>query len=361
MVRLLISGYYGCGNAGDEAVLAGLVAGLRARLGPGLGLTVLSGDPPDTATRYRVEAVPRASFGAVCRALGRADALISGGGGLFQDASGPASPLYYGGLIVLARLRRRPVVAVGQGIGPLRRRLSRAACRLALRACAYVAVRDPESQALLAAMGVDSALGADLAYLLPAPSPEAVKAAWEKAGGRPEGPVVGVSLRPLPGAGESENLLAACAQALNGLSGVTALLLPFQPGLDTLPLAHLAGRLAIPHRLVETPLEPEALLALAADLQAMVAMRLHALILAARAGTVPVGISYDPKVDAFLARLGLAAATRADQPEPAPLADAVEHALRSGVPPGLASANAALVAAAGRMLDDACSRLTCPH
>ncbi|HEX6987937.1 MAG TPA: polysaccharide pyruvyl transferase CsaB, partial [Bacillota bacterium] len=56
--RVLISGYYGFGNLGDEALLRAIVQGLRA-LEPAPVLTVASGDPRRTAAAHRVEAVPR--------------------------------------------------------------------------------------------------------------------------------------------------------------------------------------------------------------------------------------------------------------------------------------------------------------
>ena len=58
MSKLVISGYYGFGNAGDEAMLSAMVEALRA-LEPTLTITVISGNPADTRRRYNVSAVHR--------------------------------------------------------------------------------------------------------------------------------------------------------------------------------------------------------------------------------------------------------------------------------------------------------------
>ena len=60
MNRVLLSGYYGYGNAGDEAVLAGLVAGFRAaRSAEQLEITALSGSPAETRAAHGIRAADR--------------------------------------------------------------------------------------------------------------------------------------------------------------------------------------------------------------------------------------------------------------------------------------------------------------
>jgi len=361
MPGIVISGYYGFGNAGDEAILAGLVSGLRLRLGD-YPLTVLSINPPATAQRYRVQVVPRQSVPAVAAALRQSRLLLSGGGGLFQDATGWQTPAYYGGVIALARMLCRPALALGQGIGPLRSHLGRSCCRFALRRCALVDVRDEESVALLRSLGVQAELGADLAYLLPLPTPEQVAAAWEQVGGRPQGPLVGVSLRPLPGQADAGRVVGPVSEALNRFcaAGARPVLIPFQLDRDLPVLEQLAAALEAPALLLRAELAPRELFALLGGLRGMVGMRLHSLLLAARWGMVPVGISYDPKVDAYLARLGLAPATTAARPQAPDLLAALERAaapdpaLRSR----LALANEAMAALAACSLDRVCE--LCP-
>jgi len=96
-VKIVISGYYGFGNAGDEAILEAMVRDLRA-LAPGARLVVLSADPAATAARCGVEAVPRMHLPSVLGALRGADLFISGGGSLLQDATSWRSVPYYAGI-----------------------------------------------------------------------------------------------------------------------------------------------------------------------------------------------------------------------------------------------------------------------
>jgi polysaccharide pyruvyl transferase WcaK-like protein len=101
--RAVISGYYGFGNVGDEAILAGLLQGFR-ELAPEATLTVLSGDPAATEAEHGVPAWPRGVRHAAS-AIRQADLLVSGGGGLLQDATSWRSPLYYLWVLQMARKR----------------------------------------------------------------------------------------------------------------------------------------------------------------------------------------------------------------------------------------------------------------
>mgnify|MGYP000917816698 CR=1 FL=1 len=51
MKRIVVSGYYGAKNAGDEAMLAAMLEVL-ADLDPELHITVISADPADTERRH---------------------------------------------------------------------------------------------------------------------------------------------------------------------------------------------------------------------------------------------------------------------------------------------------------------------
>jgi polysaccharide pyruvyl transferase WcaK-like protein len=71
-----LSGYYGKGNGGDEALLATLLQMLPPHVTP----VVLSGNPQETRDRYGVESYNRMSFFQVLPALRSCQAFIWGGG-----------------------------------------------------------------------------------------------------------------------------------------------------------------------------------------------------------------------------------------------------------------------------------------
>ena len=148
--RFLLSGYYGFGNVGDEALLQVIVERLRARW-PACAVDVLSGDPSGTARTYGVEATPRMDLGRVRAAVDRADVVLSGGGGLLQNVTSLRSLVYYAGVIRAGIRAGKPTMIFAQSIGPLDfwgRAIVRAFCK----GIAGATVRDERSRALLASL-----------------------------------------------------------------------------------------------------------------------------------------------------------------------------------------------------------------
>ncbi len=327
MTRALVSGYYGFGNAGDEAILAGLVEGFRAGA-PEMELTVLSGNPTATQTEHGVQAMPR-GLSEARALLPEYDLLISGGGGLLQDATSWRSPLYYLGLLALARHRRKPAVCIGHSIGPLSRGWVRLLTRRVLAGVKVLAVRDRRSAEALQALGVrrEVRVTADLAFLLPAPGTREIEAAWRKAGlATGSSPVAAICARRLPQSDEGRGAaIAEAAVVACRAQGLRPVLVPMQRPQDTSLAEEVAARAQVAD-VVRAPLTARDMLALLCGFDLVIAMRLHALIMAALGGRPLVAISYDPKVDGLMAELELPPAASAEAFAPDRLAAAVAQA-----------------------------------
>ncbi|MEO6458256.1 MAG: polysaccharide pyruvyl transferase CsaB, partial [Chloroflexia bacterium] len=91
--KIVILGWYGSNNTGDEAVLQAVVSALRAR---GLdNLHVLSTNPDQTAAKFDVTSSPRTPMLESIKALRNGSTLVLGGGGLIQDGTSVYNlPLY---------------------------------------------------------------------------------------------------------------------------------------------------------------------------------------------------------------------------------------------------------------------------
>ena len=58
MIRVLIAGYHGFGNCGDEAILQAMTANIRA-MAKDVEITALSYNPEFTKTEYGINSVQR--------------------------------------------------------------------------------------------------------------------------------------------------------------------------------------------------------------------------------------------------------------------------------------------------------------
>ena len=61
MNKIVISGYYGFNNIGDESILTAIISNIRENI-DNIDITVLSKDPELTSKKHKVDAINRKSM-----------------------------------------------------------------------------------------------------------------------------------------------------------------------------------------------------------------------------------------------------------------------------------------------------------
>ncbi|MCK6075704.1 polysaccharide pyruvyl transferase CsaB [Paenibacillus silvae] len=358
--KLVISGYYGFRNSGDEAVLKSILTALEEesqRSNVTIEPIVLSIDPAWTTSMHGVRAVHRMKLKEVREALKESDGLISGGGSLLQDATGLKSIPYYLGVIKLAQWLKKPTFIYAQGIGPVNRKIFNPMIRSVFKSCTYVSVRDEQSADYLRRLGLkwnqihvvpDPVMG------LPLPEKASVQSSGEKvasdtvdATAAADGgnstvvahdasgvdvdakitleqqqvgsdtsetkhvklPVIGVSVRFWEADRKELTAIAAGLKKLATKKAVHLRFMPFHLPDDVQASRFIMEMLGDITRkgseisITEDLTDPQLMLEEVSRCDLMIGMRLHSLIYAASQYVLPVGISYDPKIDQFLLRL----------------------------------------------------------
>lgn len=304
-LEAVISGYYGYNNLGDDAIMHAISRQLLECKRP-VRLTVLSRRPAETAAGFGLRAVSRFSPIAVFRAIRKSDFLISGGGSLLQDRTSTRSVRYYLGIIHLARLLRKPVFLYANGIGPLSREQNRRRVCRCIEQCGGVTLRDGDSLQELRTLGVtrqDIHVTADPAFTLSAAG-DGCKL-LEVQGIPTQGPMLGISLRRVPGIETQLSQFAALCDELVRRQKKTLVFFVMQEPSDRELSQRVIERMEETAYLAGAPMDPGGMLSMLRCMDALVSMRLHTIIFAARERVPAVGCVYDPKITAFLHMLGL--------------------------------------------------------
>ena len=331
-MRYLLSGYYGFGNAGDEAVLCGVMNAIKAR-DDNAHFVVTSGNPQATQTRYEIEysihAIERQNPRQLIREIRACDVFVSGGGSLLQDVTSLRNVVYYTALMRMARFFRKPLVIYAQGIGPLNRKISQKLARGAINGAQVVTVRDEDSKALLKKIGVHRAVEvvADPVWALQ-PSQIEEKTDAQNAAA----PTWNVALRSWPNAPAetaieySKTTFSAICQSAREVNARLRFL-PMQPSEDA-PLAETQRNLMNEaDEIVDlNDLHTREIMAHCGHANAMIAMRLHALIFAAAQAIPCVAINYDPKVESLAKLIGAPLLNIEDLQHPNRVLEAMENA-----------------------------------
>lgn len=302
-LRILILGYYGFANAGDEIVLAGILRGIasEARQEP-FEVRALSADPARTLALHGIPAYPRFSPAAILSALFWCDILVLGGGSLIQDVTSRRSAAYYLWICRVALALRRKLFLWAQGFGPLEDPQLRESAGRTLARASGVTVRDPRSLTELVGLGLPESLltlSADPAFLV---EPAAGLAEDSTADA---GPVLAVALRPWGSIRRSCPEVAAACDFFARETGIRSLFVPFHLPADLEISRCVVESAEGPHSLLTAELSPAEMARLFHGFHLSLGMRLHSIILSAMAAVPFAGLSYDPKIERFCHLAGM--------------------------------------------------------
>ena len=303
----LVCGAYGRGNAGDDAILEAIVTELR-QVDPDLPVWVLSRNPKDTRLTYRVNSIYTFAFPRFLARMRKTRLYINGGGSLMQDVTSHRSLWFYLFTILAAKRLGNRVMMYGCGIGPIHSQANRRrAAKVLQRSVDAITLRDTHSADELKDMGVSAPeiiLSADPTVILP-PAPETVvDGILESQGIDPRGKYIGFSLRPWPGFEGKAALFGAAADYAYEKYGLIPMFLPIEKRLDVAAARLAAAHMKAPHYILEDTGSSSHTIGLFARMQAVVSMRLHALVFSASQGVPLVGVVYDQKISSFLSYIG---------------------------------------------------------
>lgn len=319
MKKIVISGYYGFNNLGDEAVLAGITSLFKNREEE-VKITVLSAEPEQTAEQYDLEAVSRTSLFQIPAVLAGADLFISGGGSLLQDVTGNFSVPYYLGLSWLAKLQGAKCVYYAQGAGPLEKKWSQKLTAFTLNRFDFLGVRDQGSKKLLQEIGVKKniELTVDPVFALY----NKLNTVRQQIKGKLE---IGVSVRPW-----SVDYVEELAAALNKFAqskNCRFLIFPMHQGSDESISHKLQKLLNTESKIINLPADPKKALKEFSQLDLFVGVRLHSLIFALLNQIPLLALSYDPKIEGLMGELDYLPLIKVEDLEAAQAAEKLEYLL----------------------------------
>lgn len=288
--KVLISGYYGFDNFGDEAILGLLLDKLKD-----CNVTVMTANPRKTFDTYGIHTIYTFSYDLVMRELARCDVLISGGGSLLQNVTSNASLLFYTMIIRFALMMKKEVMIFAQGIGPIKGFWPNFITKGVLKGCKYISVRDEQSKKLLDKWKIKSNLVCDPVYSLEVENPERT-------------PKIGVQLRKYDTLTDElfDNIIK---QVRTRFYNREIELLCLQDEVDAGISQVFINKL----RAVEPKAKVKLIKGLTnkqiieriSQYDCMIGMRFHACLVAAKYGVKTLAIAYDPKVKILADDLGL--------------------------------------------------------
>jgi len=306
MKRIIVSGYLGFSNFGDEAILHVLINDLLKVGYKRENITVISNNPEMTIAEHNIKTISRWNLFAFINALITHSELVFIGG-LFQDKTSFRSLFYYAAQMIVAALFQREIAFFAVGVGPLQGKMSKFLFDFATKYVHFITVRDQVSSSLIPFDNRRNvAVTCDPVWTI---KPEfgfknrLSNVNWNL-------PILGLSMRndKLLKGRHLTNIIDKLARVLTSMKEWQILLIPCMPSED-LPVLFevqnlLIQKTALPERVIniehfsEFPITQQA--GILASCSVVVGMRFHSLLVSVANGKPVFGLIYDQKVKSLL-------------------------------------------------------------
>lgn len=303
---VVISGYYGFKNSGDDTTLKAIIKGLKLR-SPNVRITVLSKNPIETRRIYGVDSINRLNIPAIVKKMKQSSLLISGGGSLIQDVTSGKSLAYYLYIIKLAQRAGLKTMLYGNGIGPVLNKDKYPYIARILNKVDAITLREPGSLKTLEEIGVDTAktqITADAVFSLSKEdiSPDYADRLLCLPNGKDYFCVSVRSWEHL--AQDFEDSVANACRYVYEKHRLIPVFIPMQQSRDGAICKRIKEKTGSYAELVRGNIPYEKIASIISNSRFVIGMRLHILIYSACAGVPAIGLDYDPKVKHMMDYMG---------------------------------------------------------
>ncbi|MDF2839796.1 MAG: csaB [Clostridia bacterium] len=301
MKKVVILGYYGFGNSGDEAILTTIVRDLR-KADPNIHITVMSQNPDATSREHQVKAIGRMNIFQIIRNIKGCDLFVSGGGSLLQDITSTRSLYYYLFIIRMALFFGRKVILYANGIGPINHESNREQVKKVIDRVNVITLREEDSWKLLKDIGIKSPyiqVTADPVLTYESADNCRIEAIFKQENIPMDQGLVGINIRKWKHSVNLEEEVARAADFIFEQQGLRSVFIPmFEEDLQI--SQQIASRMKHPAYVLQKQYKPDELIGIIGRMKLIIAMRLHTLIYASINSIPMIGLVYDPKVVGYL-------------------------------------------------------------
>ena len=303
MSDIMISGYHGFKNSGDEALLFAILNTLREKR-KNLDVTVLSNTPEETARVYGVKSINRYSFFRIRKEMKKSKLLLFGGGSLLQDVTSSKSLLYYLWIIFLAQNSGMKTMLYANGIGPITKKINRQLASKILNKVDVITLRDDKSDEELRSMGVTNpeiVITADPAFTLDRDASLSGRYFTRMAGVPVGTKLCVVSVREWKkSVSNFEEEMAKLCDYMADTYNIYPLFVPMQYPLDIEISQKIINKMKNPAYIITRELSVPEMFSVLSEIEFIIGMRLHSLIYATTLEIPAMALVYDPKISAFM-------------------------------------------------------------
>ena len=306
---IVISGYYGFGNSGDEAILKSIVRDFKNH-NSNIKITALSNNAGKTSKEYDINAINRVNLIDIFKEIKKCDLFISGGGSLLQDQTSTRSLLYYLFIIKTALHYKKKVMLYANGIGPINSVRNIKRVNKIINKVDLITLREEHSLNLLNELGIDKPeiiVTADPVLTTEPADVHIIDDIFKKECISEEARLIGINIRKWIHSRDFTNQLAQSLEYIYSKHKLIPLFIPMNSD-DNEFIKSFVPMLNIPYEMLSKVYLPEELIGIMKRLVLVMAMRLHTLIYSSIAATPMIGLIYDPKVKGYLEYIGQSAA-----------------------------------------------------